>query len=245
MIKFFRKIRQGLLTENKFSKYLLYAIGEIILVVIGILIALKINNWNNELENKKKAQNIVENLNLEFKHNKATLQESINLHRTILKTTKDVMNLIGQPKEVLNKFNLDSLIAISLDYREYVPSQVVYTDLISSGRLNIISSDLRLSLFEWSIALDGKKEGYNTVDEISQTLVLPYLTKNASLKNIDRYSIVDWKEKSKLSTNYYEMFQDLEFENNMENQVWDITNYILALEKLEKTTEKVIQKTNK
>ena len=46
MIKFFRKIRQKLLTENKFNKYLLYAIGEIILVVIGILIALSINNWN-------------------------------------------------------------------------------------------------------------------------------------------------------------------------------------------------------
>ena len=46
MIKFFRKIRQRLLTENKFSKYLLYAIGEIILVVIGILIALQINNAN-------------------------------------------------------------------------------------------------------------------------------------------------------------------------------------------------------
>ncbi len=48
MIKFFRKIRQQLLTENKFSKYLMYAIGEIILVVIGILIALYINNLNTE-----------------------------------------------------------------------------------------------------------------------------------------------------------------------------------------------------
>jgi len=48
MIKFFRKIRQKLLTENKFSKYLLYAFGEIILVIIGILIALSINNWNEE-----------------------------------------------------------------------------------------------------------------------------------------------------------------------------------------------------
>ena len=46
MIKFFRKIRQRLLTENKFGKYLLYAIGEIILVVIGIMIALQVNNWN-------------------------------------------------------------------------------------------------------------------------------------------------------------------------------------------------------
>ena len=48
MIKFFRKIRQGLVSQNKFNKYLIYAIGEIILVVIGILIALQINNWNEE-----------------------------------------------------------------------------------------------------------------------------------------------------------------------------------------------------
>ncbi len=46
MIKFFRKIRQKTLTKNKFGKYLTYAFGEIVLVVIGILIALSINNWN-------------------------------------------------------------------------------------------------------------------------------------------------------------------------------------------------------
>ncbi len=46
MLRFFRRIRQRLLTKNNFSKYLLYAIGEILLVVIGILIALSIDNWN-------------------------------------------------------------------------------------------------------------------------------------------------------------------------------------------------------
>lgn len=67
MIKFFRKIRQNLLSENKFSKYLVYAIGEIILVVIGILIALSINNWNerqkrnaDELAYLKRLQNDIE-----------------------------------------------------------------------------------------------------------------------------------------------------------------------------------------
>ena len=48
MIKFFRNIRKALLAENKFTKYLMYAIGEIVLVVIGILIALSINNWNED-----------------------------------------------------------------------------------------------------------------------------------------------------------------------------------------------------
>ena len=58
MIKFFRKIRQKLLTENKFSKYLLYAIGEIMLVVIGILIALQLNNLN-EIDKVKDTEIII------------------------------------------------------------------------------------------------------------------------------------------------------------------------------------------
>ena len=54
MIKFFRKVRQKLLSENKFSKYLLYAIGEIVLVVIGILITLQFkNSYQNFMESKK------------------------------------------------------------------------------------------------------------------------------------------------------------------------------------------------
>jgi hypothetical protein len=58
MIKFFRKIRRQLFSENKFSKYLLYAIGEILLVVIGILIALSINNWNEKGKKKTQSEHI-------------------------------------------------------------------------------------------------------------------------------------------------------------------------------------------
>jgi len=251
VIKVFRKIRYELMEKNKTGKpafpavrYLKYAIGEIVLVVIGILIALSINNWNTDLVDQRTEQNILKNLNMEFKQNKSTIQESIAFQKSILTCARDVMKLIGQPKEVLDKNNLDSLIARSLDYTEYRPSQVVYSDLIASGKLNLLPEDVRLLLFEWSINLDGKKEGYDTLDEISQTLLLPYLTKTVSMKNIDSYSIVEWKEKSKLISDYYGMFQDLEFENNMENQVWNLTNYIISLENLEKATDKVIEKTN-
>jgi len=74
MIKFFRKIRQRLLTENKpalpagrFSKYLLYAIGEIILVVIGILIALSINNWNENRKQEAKVNNYLKSMVIDLK----------------------------------------------------------------------------------------------------------------------------------------------------------------------------------
>lgn len=62
MLKFFRKIRQQLITENRVSKYLLYAIGEIALVVIGILIALSVNNWNEERKSKIKVDTFKEKI---------------------------------------------------------------------------------------------------------------------------------------------------------------------------------------
>ena len=66
MIKFFRKIRQKMLTENKISKYFLYAIGEIVLVVIGILIAISINNWNENIKEKQQEKVILTTLKKEF-----------------------------------------------------------------------------------------------------------------------------------------------------------------------------------
>jgi len=77
MIKFFRKIRQRLLTENKFSKYLLYAIGEIILVVIGILIALSINNWNEEKNEKIKEKEVLQDILTNLNRNNELIRESL------------------------------------------------------------------------------------------------------------------------------------------------------------------------
>ena len=62
MIKLFRKIRQNLLDENEFKKYLIYGIGEIILVVIGILIAVSINNWKQSINQKEVEQNLYADL---------------------------------------------------------------------------------------------------------------------------------------------------------------------------------------
>ena len=79
MIKNFRKIRQKLLSEKKFSKYLLYAVGEIILVVVGILIALSINNWNDERKDNLKGKNILQQLKTEFKRDSIDLSNYVKL----------------------------------------------------------------------------------------------------------------------------------------------------------------------
>lgn len=107
MIKFFRKIRQKLLSENKFSKYLIYAIGEIILLVIGILIALQINNWNENRKNKIALRTYTKSLIKDFK------QDTITLNN-IMKFIKEDENLINDFEKRLSSPHAteDSLIKI-------------------------------------------------------------------------------------------------------------------------------------
>jgi hypothetical protein len=78
MIKFFRNIRQNMIKQNKVSNYLLYAVGEIVLVVIGILIALQINNNNEEKQRVKREYEIMTNLAEDFKNNLASLNKSLD-----------------------------------------------------------------------------------------------------------------------------------------------------------------------
>jgi len=73
MIKFFRKIRQKLLSENKIGNYLIYAFGEIVLVVIGILIALQINNWNEFRKERKIEKELIAELQFTIKSNHKVL----------------------------------------------------------------------------------------------------------------------------------------------------------------------------
>jgi hypothetical protein len=77
MIKFFRKIRKNLIKERKTSKYFKYALGEIVLVVIGILIALQINNWNEDRKDNSEEQKILINLNTEFRLPKKPMENGL------------------------------------------------------------------------------------------------------------------------------------------------------------------------
>jgi hypothetical protein len=78
MIKFFRFIRQRLVSQNKLGKYLVYAIGEIVLVVIGILIAIQINNWNEEKKNNRIETVTLRSLKEDLLSSQAQLTEKIS-----------------------------------------------------------------------------------------------------------------------------------------------------------------------
>jgi hypothetical protein len=81
MIRFFRKIRQSLLLENKFSKYLLYAVGEIILVMIGILLALQVNNWNTQKVQEEKTDLILRKMQRDLLADISQAKQAISFYR--------------------------------------------------------------------------------------------------------------------------------------------------------------------
>jgi hypothetical protein len=138
MIKFFRKIRQKLLSENKFSKYLIYAIGEIILVVIGILIALQINNGNEYRKERAEEIKMLENFKTTIK---GDFDQVNSFSKTFDETDRAIYYLLKHMEEGL-AYN-DSL---KTHFRQttalFSPKidQEVFATL-SSTDLNIISND--------------------------------------------------------------------------------------------------------
>lgn len=77
MIRFFRSIRQQLMYENKPAKYLKYAVGEVLLVMIGILLALQVNNWNEGRKVDQQGLKLIENLKSDFQRNLESVEEVI------------------------------------------------------------------------------------------------------------------------------------------------------------------------
>ena len=94
MIKFFRQIRYKLMSSNQTGKYFKYAIGEILLVVIGILIALQINNWNEAKKSRKKEVILLNQLSEEFKANLEQLDNKMIMRNAIMKSSKFLLDAI-------------------------------------------------------------------------------------------------------------------------------------------------------
>ena len=137
MIKFFRKIRLNLINEGKTGKYLKYAIGEIILVVIGILIALQINNWNENVQQKKEELKTLMSLHEALKTNMAELDQIIQVQNLRNKFSEEFLFTDISSQSVLH---VDSLITISSQNYTFNPSTGIYNSIVNSGKLEIITN---------------------------------------------------------------------------------------------------------
>ena len=147
MIKFFRKIRQNLLMENKTEKYFKYAIGEIVLVVIGILIALQVSNWN-QLRVEKNIINayytkLVTTLKTDIKEQNITI-DKLNLYLVNLMRCLDILNTKNEDDIEEFKAKIGAInIPFANDY-----SMELFDEFMNKGYLSKIEDPKLKSQFE-------------------------------------------------------------------------------------------------
>ena len=188
MIKFFRKIRHKLLSENKFSKYIIYAIGEIVLVVFGILIALQLNTAKEERNNSRieigYLNGILNNIN----------QDVYDLNDLVEKDTIQVeaytLLLKAFTDKSINKNSREFIGAIGKSYvnHGFKGNSIVFEDMKSSGKINFIKSDvLRFSILEYYNASQKLVESQSNINN----RIIASLKNEAFPDRIDMNSLVE------------------------------------------------------
>ncbi len=211
MIKFFRKIRQNLLLEGKTGKYFKYAIGEIILVVIGILIALQINNWNNNNQLKKLETKYLTEIRNNLKSDLPDINFNIDFNESRLKSNEIILQYLNREIDYSDslKFHFGNLIFTT----RTLPNTSAYENLKSRG-LEIITNDtLRLNItslysFLYHNVIDFEKQDDNSfqyglfIPEVSKVLNMQSVWKSA--EPIDGQILLDnYQLKNAITTNIF------------------------------------------
>ena len=219
MIKLFRKIRYDLMGQNKTGKYLKYAFGEILLVVIGILIALSLNNWNERQKEKKNELVIVNSI---FKELKENLENSLVFEKRYRMRLNILSILLKKDKDSLefNSTRFSKLINRSWDAGIYTPINSNLNNLINSEELKLLSSnELKENLIEYDASVKRVLEINQNNTIHYNTIILPFFSKNYPMKSllepfIDSFSpYLDEMEPPGFEINYSEFWNNPEFEN--------------------------------
>lgn len=238
------------MSENKTGKYLKYAIGEIILVVIGILIALQVNNWNNERVSSLEEQSLLENLKEEYQENLLNINIAIEKRESQMKALNSLNDFVTG-KLFLNetKKPIDSLIGVSRYIPTYESRSGALQEIINGGKLSMIQNkQLRKYLSNWSAEVDDLRKIETGVYDIILNNYNTYLINNYTLTYSDYYIAQSlWKDtpiketnwKGKESNNKVEIqtiLNDPKFESILSLvNLWAISSKISASELKNKT----------
>ena len=240
MIKFFRKIRQNLLSEGKTGKYLKYAVGEIILVVIGILIALSINNWNEERKQNRNLRELYSNLLLDIKADSVSYSLNLKelkgidfLHEQLYKTgVKNDTTLVLKNPSVLR-------------YTIYYNPITKENDPFIAAK--IINNTIRKEVLTYFRNMKDMDEIYSELDDVIKAKMRGYLGSKKM------YKLTNWFEnkykntaKEDLSYDFIDnaeliaLSKDVEFQQILFEASLKIVNSIDILEILIKQNAHLI-----
>lgn len=236
MLRFFRQIRKSLMEKNKTSTYILYAVGEITLVVIGILLALQINNWNEDQKAIDQEQRILNALIQETSRNSEIIQGcSTQIIRTIQAADK-IRSYLSPDFPDVSIDSVNVWLGLTGSTERCIVSTDIIDELQSSGNLkNIRSVELRRQIGSWFSALeDLSKEEDEWVSEFSQEYI-PYTNKRMAWDDVD-HILNDDKTKyfpSRFDKDPRKMFQEFEYSNIFAIHYWRMNRVNTRIESLQ------------
>jgi len=199
MINFFRKTRKQFADDNKPIKYMRYAIGEIILVVIGILIAFSLNNWNDNRKNKRKEKVILQKLKSEYISNLKQLNQKISMRKDAAESSIWLLKRFDLDDFNEKRDSIDYHIARTLFFPTYDPNTGITDELINTGNIYIINNDsIKTFLANWSASVIDLKQDENTYETFVSTIYTPFLIKNYQFRNI----VNEMRNNEELNNNY-------------------------------------------
>jgi len=232
MIKFFRNFRKNLVNEGKTASYLKYAIGEIVLVVIGILIALQINNWN---ENRKAIdQEIVtaKELYNELNQNLIYTQKTLKFWEFRLEKTKILNDTIRQPNVIISDSTFNSLLRYALSFGNYKPVDNKLNKILSIEHFEFKKSPRLLEkMTEYYMINNSLNEYYQYNVDSWKHVTQPYLMKHYDFDHFSQSSIGKKVNKFLKENDRYDLINSFEFDNVLENIRGDTAPFIMLLKK--------------
>lgn len=229
MIKFFRRIRQQLVTENKLTKYIIYALGEILLVVIGILIALQINNSNEDRKQRRQELHYLKNLKTDLNLNISELDKYISVRNSRIESANYVLEYFeGKPLTDLNAFAFHTTNIYI--WQKFSQHDNTFQELVNSGNLALISNDTikngLLNLQALYKKLKNEEEHFRYDAEV--LLYEPsygVLDLNPIVKNFT-YQVTDGQAGENIAlpkANYEAMLKDLKQKNGFVMAVYEFS----------------------
>lgn len=167
--------------KNKTAKYLKYAIGEIVLVMIGILLALQVSNWNQERKDADKELLLLEALHQEFLKNRTQLDSVVFIHERALASTQFMISQFPINPETINLDSLYRGVRHWQNWNTFNPSQGVIRSLVNTSSFELISDpELRALLVSWEDVLADYKEEEDIAVQLLYDRLLPEIWSNVS-----------------------------------------------------------------
>ncbi len=204
MIKFFRKIRYDLMGKNKTGKYLKYAIGEIVLVVLGILIALQINNWNNQRIENNSDYELINTLIIDLKLKNEEALSDLSYGKSMIQNTENIIDYWSNTKKIdtLNlKYSIDKLGEDSWFYNDKSPvlDGLTSSDLwkrLPDSLIRQIDNVYRVELVYVKTSFEKSVE-YATHCKLN--FLIPNRLTSPNLNTLEVFSIVSKNDKEFIS----------------------------------------------